>query len=172
MRIYRGKIKPIAEEVVQKLVSEGDIEVPPEELLEVVLDVEAVIKEYLRMEEEIAGQARELIQKRGISYTEFGKIKRMMAEERGLETGDKALVWIANQILEILFATNRVEEIFSEDHVIRRKITLVFVSQLGIEEEVDREVRDKIKNLVEGSPEWEIEFQKLYRQIARRKGLI
>jgi hypothetical protein len=172
MRIYRGKIKPIAEEVVQKLVSEGDIEVPPEELLEVVLDVEAVIKEYLRMEEEIAGQARELIQKRGISYTEFGKIKRMMAEERGLETGDKALVWIANQILEILFATNRVEEIFSEDQVIRRKITLVFVSQLGIEEEVDREVRDKIKNLVEGSPEWEIEFQKLYRQIARRKGLI
>ena len=71
MRIYRGKIKPIAEDIVNGLVQDEDIEVPAEEVPEVILDIEAIIKEHLRMEEEIASQAREMIQKRGISYTEF-----------------------------------------------------------------------------------------------------
>ena len=99
-------------------------------------------------------------------------MKRMMAEERGFETGDKAIVWIANQIMETFFASNRVEEVYSEDFVLRRKIVLIFATQLGIEEEVEKEVREKLKNLEEGSPEWDIEYQKLYKQIARRKGLI
>jgi len=172
MRIYRGKIKPIAEDIVNDLMESGDIETPEDQVPEVVLDIEAIIKEYLRMEEEISSQARETIQKRGFSYTEFGKLKRMFAEEKGFETGDKGLIWIANQIIECFMINNRVEEVFSEDYVLRRKIAQVFSKHLGIEEMVDREVRDKIKNLEEGTPEWDIEYQKLYRQIARRKGLI
>jgi hypothetical protein len=172
MRIYRGKIKPIAEEIVNGLVKDEDIEVPAEQVAEVVLDVEAIIKEYLRMEEEIASQAREMIQKRGISYTEFGKLKRMIAEEKGFEMGDKAIIWITNQIIESFMYNNRVEEVYTEDRDLRQKIAKVFDTQLGIAEEVDREVRDKIKHLEEGSPEWDIEYQKLYRGIARRKGLL
>lgn len=172
MRIYRGKIKPIAEDIVNSLVREEDIEVPPEEVPEVILDVEAIIKEHLRMEEEIASQAREMIQKRGISYTEFGKLKRMIAEEKGFESGDKAIIWITNQIIESFMYNNRVEEVYTEDHRLRQKIAKVFDTHLGIALEVDREVRDKIKHLEEGTPEWDIEYQKLYRTIARRKGLL
>jgi len=172
MRIYRGKIKPIAEDVVNGLVEGADIEVAEDQVEEVILDVEAIIKEYLRMDEEISGKARETLQKRGISYTEFGKLKRMLAEEKGFEMGDKSLMWIANQIIECFMINNRVDEVYTEDYNLRRKIAQVFNEHLGIEEQVVREVKDRLKHLSEDSPEWEIEYQKLYQQIARRKGLI
>lgn len=172
MRIYRGKIRPIAEDILTELAAGNDIEVAEDERAEVVLDVEAIIKEYLRMEEDISAQARELLQKRGASYTEFGKIKRMLAEEKGFEMGDKALAWIANQIIECFMINSRVTEVYTEDFQLRRKIAGVFSRHLGMEEQVDREVRDRIKHLTEDSPEWEIEYQKLYKQIARRKGLL
>jgi uncharacterized protein len=172
MRIYRGKIRPIAEDILNELVAANDIEVPEEERAEVVLDVEAIIKEYLRLEEDISAQARDLLQKRGASYTEFGKIKRMLAEEKDFEMGDKALAWIANQIIECFLINSRVSEVFTEDFHLRRKIASVFSRHLGMEEQVDKEVRDRIKHLQENSPEWEIEYQKLYKQIARRRGLL
>jgi len=172
MRIYRGKIRPIAEDILNELIAGNDIEAVEDERAEVVLDVEAIIKEYLRMEEEISGQARELLQKRGASYTEFGKIKRMLAEEKGFEMGDKSLAWIANQIIECFLINSRVTEVYTDDYQLRRKIIQIFSRHLGMEEQVDREVRDRIKHLTENSPEWEIEYQKLYKQIARRKGLL
>jgi uncharacterized protein len=172
MRIYRGKIRPIAEDILNELIAGNDIEVGEDERAEVVLDVEAIIKEYLRMEEEISGQARELLQKRGASYTEFGKIKRMLAEEKDFEMGDKALAWIANQIIECFLINSRVTEVYTDDYQLRKKIIQIFSRHLGMEEQVDKEVRDRIKHLTENSPEWEIEYQKLYKQIARRKGLL
>ncbi len=172
MKIYRGKIKFIAEDTVTSLVEGGDIEVAADEVAEVILDVEAIIKEYLRMEEEINAQARDMIQARGASFTEFGKLKRLIAEERGFETGDKAMYWIANQIIECFMYNNRVEEVYSEDRTLRRKIAEAFSKHLGMEEQVDKEVRERLKHLKEDTPEFEIEYQKLYRQIARRKGLL
>lgn len=172
MRIYRGKIKPISEDIVTKLVSEGDIEVASEEVMETVLDVEAIIREYLRMDDEISRQARDIMQKRGTSYTEFGRIRRMLAEEKNFEFGDRVIYWISNQIIECFMINSRVHEIYSEDHAIRKKIAQVFDAHLGIEKEVEKEARDRIKNLEEGTPEWELEYRRLYNQIARRKGLL
>jgi hypothetical protein len=172
MKIYRGKIKPISEDVVTILVNEGDIEVPAEQIPEVVLDIEAIIKEYLRLEEEVSSLARERLQKQGISYTEFGKLRRMIAEEKNFEMGDRALHWIAHQIIECFMINNRVAEIYSEDPVLRKKIIRVFGQYLGLEEQVDREARERIKNVAEGTPEWDIEYQRVYNQIARKKGLI
>lgn len=172
MKIYRGKIKPISEDVINELVEAEDIEVLPDEVPEVILDMEAIIKEYLRVEDEISTQARDLIQKSGSSYTEFGKVKRMLAEEKGLELGERALIWIANQMIESFMYNNRVEEVYTEDYKLRKKIISVFARHLGMEEQVDREVRDRLKHLSEDTPEFEIEYQKLYTQIARRRGLL
>ena len=44
MRIYRGKIKPISEDIVRELMESGDIEVPEDQVGEVILDIEAIIK--------------------------------------------------------------------------------------------------------------------------------
>jgi hypothetical protein len=172
MKIYRGKIKPISEDIVTKLVEEGDIEVDTDQLMETILDVEAIIREYLRMDEEISRQAREIMQKRGTSYTEFGRIRRMLAEEKNFELGDRVIYWISNQIIECFMINSRITEIYSEDHAIRKKIAQVFDAHLGIEKEVERETRERIKNLQEGTPEWELEYRRVYNQIARRKGLL
>jgi len=172
MKIYRGKIRPISEEIVKNLAGEGDIEVAPEQVEEVILDMEAIIKEYLRLEEELNRQAREMLQTRGMSYTEFGRVKRALAEEKKFEVGDRALQWIANQMIECFMINNRVSEIFSEDWTIRKKIIKVFDTHLGLEEQVDREARARIKNIPEGTPEWEIEYQKIFHQLARKKGLV
>jgi hypothetical protein len=96
----------------------------------------------------------------------------MLAEEKGLEMGDKALTWISNQIIECFLINNRVDEVFTEDYQLRKKIIQVFSRHLGMEEQVDREVRERLKHLAEDTPEFEIEYQKLYRQIAKRRGLI
>ena len=63
-------------------------------------------------------------------------------------------------------------EIYSEDWMIRKKIAKVFDSHLGLEEQIDREARTRIKNIPEGTPEWEIEYQKIFNQLARKKGLL
>jgi len=172
MKIYRAKIRPIGDEIVRTLIAEGDIEVDPEQVEEVILDVEAIIKEYLRLEEELNRQAREILQVRGMSYTEFGRVKRALAEEKKFEAGDRALYWIANQIIECFLVNNRVTEIFAEDWVLRKKIIKVFDTQLGLEEQVDKEARARIKNIAEGTPEWEIEYQKVFNQLAKKKGLL
>lgn len=172
MKIFRGKIRPISEEIVQTLVAEGDIEVVPEQTEEVILDVEAIIKEYIRLDEDLNRAAREILQQRGLSYTEFGKVKRELAEEKKFEVGDRAMFWIGTQILECFMVNDRVGEIYSEDWVMRKKINKVFNKQLGLEEQIDKEVRARIKNIQEGTPEWEIEYKKLKDQIAKKRGLL
>jgi len=172
VKIFRGKIRPISEEIVQTLVAEGDIEVVPEQTEEVILDVEAIIKEYIRLDEDLNRAAREILQQRGLSYTEFGKVKRELAEEKKFEVGDRAMFWIGTQILECFMVNDRVGEIYSEDWVMRKKINKVFNKQLGLEEQIDKEVRARIKNIQEGTPEWEIEYKKLKDQIAKKRGLL
>jgi len=173
MKIYRGKIGPISEDIVKTLAQEGDIEVATEQMSEVILDVEAIIREYLRLEEELNRQARELLQQRGLSYTEFGRVKRELAEEKKFEIGDKAVYWITHQIIECFMVNSRVTEIFSEDWVIRKKIAKIFNQHLGMEEQIDKEARAKIsKSIPEGSPEWEIEYKKIFNQLAKKRGLL
>jgi uncharacterized protein len=172
MKIYRGKIRPISEEIVKNLIAEGDIEVAPEEVEEVILDIEAIIKEYIRLDEEINRQARDLLQQKSMSYTEFGKIKRELAEEKKFEIGDRAIYWIGSQILECFMVNSRIDEVYSEDWVMRKKIAQIFNTNLGLDEQIDKEARARIKNIVEGTPEWDIEYRKVFDQIARKKGLL
>jgi hypothetical protein len=41
----------------------------------------------------------------------------------------------------------------------------------NIEDEMDKEVRAKIKNLQEGTRDWDIEYSKAMAQVKRRRGL-
>ncbi len=49
---------------------------------EAELDVQAVLKEYLRLEREITDKAKDLLQKRNLPYEQFGKVKRSLASEK------------------------------------------------------------------------------------------
>ena len=57
-----------------------------------------------------------------------------------------------------------------EDHDIRRKTRDVLGKYSGVDEELDREARGRLRNLREGTPEWDIEYQKTIKQLRSLKG--
>ena len=66
MRLYSGKIPLIGTEIVKSLAESGDIEVTDRG--EAEMDVQAVLKEYVRLDREITEKAKDLLQKRNLPY--------------------------------------------------------------------------------------------------------
>jgi uncharacterized protein len=169
MRLYSGKVPVIADELVQQLIADGAIEVTSP--AEVRLDVESVLKEFLRLDREVTDEAKQRMETRGLGYSQLGRIKTQVSKERGAPPPDEILPYLVNQTLEILFHSNNVEEIFAEDAELRTKITPILRKHMDIETELDKEVRSKIKNLEEGTANFEIEYEKVMDQIRRKRGL-
>jgi hypothetical protein len=169
VKLYTGKIPTIAEELIRTLVRDGDIEVADSH--EAQLDSEAVLKEYVRLDRELTDKAKDLMEQRKLPYGQFGKLKRSLAEERGFALGEEATAWIANQILESFMASHHVEEVFSDDVTLRKKVREVLRKHMMLDEELDEEVRRRIKNLEEGTAAWDVEYQRAMDQIKRKHGL-
>ena len=169
MRLYSGKIPAVANEIIRTLQAAGDIEVGDGN--EAQLDVEAVLKEYLRMERDVTDKTKDLLESRGLPYDQFGKIKRAVAEERGFGLGDESLGWICNQVLETFMQSAHVDEIFADDAVMRKKMRDILKKHMQIDDVLDEEVRRRIKNLQEGTATWEVEYQKVLEQLKRNRGI-
>lgn len=169
MRLFSGKIGAIAEDVVRGLTSDGDIDAVSEE--EVRLDVEAVLKEYLRMDREIADEAKNRMEVRGLGYSNLGRVKSQVSKERGAPPSDEILPYLLEQILNILFHSNNVEEIYTDDLALRTKITPILKKHMDVEGELDKEVRSKIRNMQDGTAAFEVEYDKVMSQMKRKRGL-
>lgn len=171
MRLYAGKVTPIAHDMVEGLLSSGAIEAEPDMDSEILLDIESVLKEYIRTEREIVNQARETISRDGLEFRQLHKIKTKLADDRAFGIGDKAIEYLSRQIIECLFHSRHVAEIFEEDHVLRKTMRDVLRTHLRVEEDLDQEVRKRIQNLQEGTSSWEIEYNKVMSDLKRLKGL-
>jgi hypothetical protein len=171
MRLYNSKIESIVREIVKTLVDNELVEIEPTRAGEVELDVESVLKEYLRAERQLTEEAKDLAHSRGLDYSAHQKIKRRIAEKRNFGLYDDAVGYIANQLIETLLHSRNVEEIFGEDQDLRAAIAPVLRAQMTSGEELDREVRRRIKNLEEGTMDWEIRYQQTLERlkIARRE---
>jgi hypothetical protein len=169
MRLYSGKIPTIAGEIVKNLTEAGDIAVVDRG--EAEMDAQAVLKEYLRLDREITEKAKDVLQKRGLPYEQFGKVKRTLAHEKGMGLGEEGLEWMTNQMIESFMQSPHVEEIFAEDGVMRKRMADILKRHMLVDEELDEEVRRKIKNLEEGTATWEIEYTKVLDQMKRNRGL-
>jgi len=169
MKLYAGKIPSISEDIIRGLTADGDIEVENE--AEARLDIESVLKEYLRKDREVTEEAKNRMESRGLGYSNLGRVKGQVAKERNAPGGEDALPYILEQILEILFHSQNITEIFAEDSDLRRKITPILRKHMDVEADLDKEVRSKIKNLEEGTATFEIEYAKVMDQLKRKKGL-
>jgi hypothetical protein len=169
MRLYSAKLPSIAHELVRSLSDAGDIEVGQSD--EVELDVGAVLKEYMRVDRELTDKAKDIMEQRKLPYGQFSKIKRTLAEEKEFGLGDEALTWICNQLLETFMHSQNVEEVYADDPTLRRKIKDVLKKHMDVEEELDQEVRQRIKNLEEGTATWELEYNRVMEQIKQKHGL-
>jgi hypothetical protein len=169
VKLYTGKIPTIASEIIQSLVGANDIEVVDGH--EAQLDVEAVLKEYVRMDREITDKAKDVLDQRKLAYGQFGKVKRALADERGFALGEEATNWIANQVLETFMQSQHIDEVYADDVVLRKKLKEILKKHMQVDEELDEEVRKRIKNLEEGTQTWELEYAKVMEQIKRKHGI-
>ena len=169
MRLFSGKIPLIADEIVRTLTTSGDAETESPE--EVRLDIEAVLKEYLRQERGVVEEAKNRMEARGLPYSQLGKTKSAVARERQLPIGDDMLPYLLEQTMTMLFHSQNVEEIYADDITLRKTMTKIFRRHLDVEGELDREVRSKIKNLQEGTATFEIEYQRKMDELKRKKRL-
>ncbi len=169
MRLYSGKVPVIAEDLLRALTADGDIEV--ESADEVRVDFESVLKEFVRRDRQVTDEAKNQMERAGLSYSMLGKIKSQVAKDIGFPEPDEQLPYLVSQLLTMLFHSNNVAEVFSEDADLRKKITSVLRSHTSAGTELDREVRSKIKNLQEGTAAFEIEYERVMSQLKARKGL-
>jgi hypothetical protein len=169
MRLYTAKVPTISSELVRALVDSGSIET--EATTEVELDVASVLKEYIRVDRELTDKAKDLMEQRKLPYGQFGKIKRTLADEKEFGLGEEAMTWICNQLLETFMHSNNVDEVFADDPTLRRHIKDVLKKHMEVDDELDAEVRQRIKNLEEGTATWELEYNRVMDQIKQKHGL-
>lgn len=168
MRIYRERIPAIASSIVNALTEQELIDVEAESRPEVELDVESVLKEYRRMDYELTEQARDLVEQRGLDYSHTFKLKSRLAAERKFGLNDDGLDWICEQIVEILLQSRNVDEVYGEDHELRAVVNPILMKELTVEDNLDKEVRRRIKNLQEGTSDFEVEYQKTLDALRNR----
>jgi hypothetical protein len=169
VKLYTGKIPTIASEMISSLVQAQDIEVLDGH--EAQLDIEAVLKEYVRMDREITDKSKDVLEERHLPYGQFGKVKRALADERGFALGEEGMAWMANQILETFMQSAHIDEVFADDVTLRKKLKEILKKHMMVDEELDEEVRRRIKNLEEGTQTWELEYAKVMEQIKRKHGI-
>jgi len=169
MQLHRSQISAISRRIVSALVSNEAIEVTSQR--EVVLDVEAVLNSYLSESQDVIQQARDLVQQRGLAQGEFARIKKLIADQRGIKLGEDGLDYLLDQLVEMLMHSGNVEEVFAEDHELRRQMRPALRESAAADQQVDAEVRSKLKHVAEGSRVWEIEYRRMKEDIKRRRGL-
>lgn len=169
MRLTRNQLPTVSRQIVKTLVDGGDIEVDNQR--EVERDIESVLGTYVNQSEQVLSRARDLVQQRGLPQGEFARIKRLAAEQAGIKIGDDALDYVLAQVLEMLMHSSHVDEVYSEDHVLKRKIRGFLRTDAGADASLEAEVRSRLKHVQEGSRMWEIEYARMKEEIKRRRGM-
>jgi len=86
---------------------------------------------------------------------------------------DDKITHISNLVLKGLLEKNLIK-LKEDDGVVRKEIRRSIVEELKVAEEIDTIVRKKLqgtsKKVVEGSPEWEILYKKLFREEEIKRG--
>jgi hypothetical protein len=169
MFLPHTKVSEVAREMVQALLAAGDIETHAPR--EVQLDLEAVLNEYLRMEGELAAKARETLTARSLPPRDYARVLRALAEQRQVKVGDEAADYVLEQLVHMLLNSSNVEEVYAEDHDLRRRLRAPLRKHEGIDAKLDSEVRAQMKHVQEGTSLWEVEYQRMMSDIRRRRGL-
>ena len=169
MRLYTGKVDTIAAEIIQRLTADGDIETG--EPHEAQLDAASVLKEYIRVDKELTERAKDILEIRGLSYSQLGRTKKQLADQKEFGLGEEGISWICNQMLEAFMASRHIDEIFADDATLKKKLKEILRKHMAVDDEIDAEVRERIKNLQEGTSAWDVEYAKVMEQIKQKHGI-
>ena len=172
MKLYRAKIPVVAKEVVEKLCIEGDIEVAIENREEAERDFAAIMDEYLRRDMDLRNRIRDYMARRNIPYDQYGRTRTQLAEEQDHPLGDDVERFLARQFVENLMITRFVDEIYEEDNVMYKKILEILRSHDVDERAIREEAKNRVKNVQEGTVDYEVALQRAIKEEKKRRGLL
>jgi hypothetical protein len=132
-------------------------------------DILAVLEQYLKDEQDISSKARDIAAGRSTSTTDMSRIKRDLAKQQGVGIGDDAIDYLLNQLVEMLMHSGSVEEIFAEDHQLKLAMRTPLRKEQAAAEQMDENVRKRLKHVEEGSSQWEVEYQRMREEVTRRR---
>ena len=172
MKLYRAKVSEIARDVLETLQQGGDIEVLGDNQAEAEQDLVAVMEEFLRREYELRDKIREHMADQRIPYNEFGRTKKRLADESGHPLGGDIERFLARQFVESMMISRFVDEVFTDDNVMYKKVIGILTTHNVDEREIRDEAIEKVKNIREGTIEYEIALQNAVKDVKKRRGLI
>ena len=171
MKIYKSRIPIIAADVARALIDAEAVEVAAEQTSLFIQDIADVLTSYIETERKIHEEAQDLIANRNVDFSSLGRFKRELAKKCNFGLGDDAIDWLTDHIIDMLYHTENVEEIWADNPQIRKISREVLYRHTQIDDDLDAEVRAKIKNLSEGSVAWDVRYQQVLAELRRRKGL-
>jgi hypothetical protein len=169
MKIYRRVIPKISKDIIRTLLANKAIEIEDGHRDEAELDIAGVLVRYMNEVDSITADAHDTMTRHNFTPDMLGRVKRTIAGQRKIEMGPGSEEFVINQIIEGLFDSRHIEEIFCEDNEIRTFINTAITKYFGVDEELDREVRGRLRNLREGTAEWEVEYGRLIEQMRGAK---
>jgi hypothetical protein len=168
MRLYRGQIEDVSRDLLEALLDEAQLEVSADNESEVEKDIESVLSEYIRLDRELYDTARDIAADQG---GKVGKIRNKLEREKDLNLQEDPIGYITDQLIETFFHSRFVDEVFAADNELTVTMRPILEDYMTVEEELDEEVRDKIKNLEEDSQEWEVEYEKVMSNLKETRDL-
>lgn len=171
MKIYKSRISAIAADVAKALIEAEAVEVDEEQESHFVQDIADVLTLYVETERKIHEEAQELMVNRNVDFSSLGRFKRELAKKCNFGLGDDAIDWLTDHIIDKLYRTANVEEVWADDPQIRKISREVLYRHTQEDDALDAEVRAKIKNLSEGSVAWDVRYQQVLSELRRRRGL-
>ena len=169
MRLHATKLPQLSRDILDALLSSKAIETESPE--DVRMDVESVLSQYLHDEQQVTERAKEVLSTRGLPQSELSRIRRLVADERKIQIGDEAIDYILDQLVEILMHSNNVDEVWAEDFELRRQMREPLRKHANLEDQLQQEVRGRLKHVQEGTALWEVEYRRMMDDMKRRKGL-
>ncbi len=174
MILSQINVHDVAREMLQLLQADGQIESSMPR--EVQLDLEAVLNQYIRTEQELMSRARQTLDSRGLSNRDFPRVLQTLAKQKGVQVGDEAMDYVLEQLLEMLLNSSNVDEIYVEDHELRRilRIPLRKLEDLEAKKEAQAAQKSRSKKIgetpIEELPAWQVGYNKLMVDIRQRRG--
>lgn len=172
MKLYRAKIPDIAKAVIEALAKDGDIEVEPENREEAEKDLVAIMEEYRRQDLDLRTRIKDHMAARRIPFDEYGRTRKRMAEEASHPIGDDVERFLARQFIENMMISPFIEEVYEDDSVLYKKALDVLRNNDVDEREIREEAMAKVKNVREGTVDYELALQSAVKDVKKRRGLI
>ncbi len=172
MRLYRTRIPVIANAVIERLCNENDIDVALQDRGEAEQDLVAIMETFLKRDLDLRDAVKDTMSRRAIPYDQYSKVRSQIAESWAHPTGESAKKFMARQFVENFMISNFIEEVYTDDDSLFRK-TLDTIRSFDVDERALREeAKAQVKNVSEGTVDYEIAFAEALKEVKRRHGLL